>query len=358
MGIMSDDDVTVVTDEFDVLTIELIMVLMLRDKKNLTLKPSYRMSDKRAQKFWKYLTKRDVYGVIKYLRSMTENELLSYMTKFRSICKYAYTSNIFNEISQDFTYHNNMVSYAHWGREETVRPKSDVLRVYSSIFDDRFVSSDFLKFRNIYVREKGVRICFKKPVDGIESISLREYHTDTPFEEHLLLVHYEGEGISRFLPIDLTDYNHSYMGVMFEKDTLVLLLVYAWLGVLDRVNPTAEHMYSFFPDSRREAWDYLISSFENVRTLCYNVVSPDNIYYESPSHWNYKDSSRMNFKTDEEPVYANENRKIGRYTRALPIGQKPSPEAVRLAKRYFIELEEGKTLVDSFVRSQRIRLNK
>lgn len=73
-------------------------------------------------------------------------------------------------------------------------------------------------------------------------------------------------------------------------------------------------------------------------------------YKENNYHKNIKDSLPNRVQKQDVEVY------VFAYKRKLPIGQKASDEAIELAKRYSIVLEEGETIVRPFVRKYKTNI--
>jgi hypothetical protein len=357
VGVASENELVVFSDELDPLQLETFLVIILNGMVRDQLPSHLKFSEKKQAKFAKYLAKNDNQGIIKQLRTLPQKRVVDYFNDSRASSKYSYFNNFYNEISDDFFIHNDFVITANWGRENTIQPTSVTISLWKSLTSNIFSETDLLKRREIYVRDNGVRLNFNTPQDGIESISLREYHAFEPHEEHLLLITYHNvEKTSRLLPVDLTSLDKTFIPVQYEKDVSVLFMVLAWLGVLTKIDITLDKfLANDIPEN--EAIGMMGSMNETVNSYI-KMMDEVNITYVVPFHWNYSvGSSKQTPHHGTEPVYTDKLKKIGRYTRKLPLGQKASPEAKAFAKKVFIELEEGMTIVEEFERKQRIRLN-
>lgn len=342
-------------DTPSILEYELILICYLYENKGKSgLHEKIRLSPKKLDKFRSYVQRKDSLGVFKILKELAVSTIVSLFNNCIASLRYAYFCQVFLEQS-GCVIGSEIYSYASWEREATVKSTQSVaVSLHGFLFTTKFTEDDLLKKRNVYVRDKGVRLRFKNKIDNIETITLKEYHNFDPYEEHLLLVSYETTGgVVRSIPIDLTSLNSSFVPLMYELDVVVMNLVFKWLGVADKL------------DLSEERFETLVDDTEGLRKGCIDFlkafdefVKEDNIIYEEPVQWNYgKPVSGDNSKT-KNSSYIIEKKHIGRYTRKLPVGQKASPEAIALAKKVFMELEEGKTLVDEFERNQRITIGK
>jgi hypothetical protein len=354
IGLYSDNPVFL--DSISVLEYELSLVLKLHELGlRSMLHPNVRLSPKQITKFKTYLYRKDKQGVLSSLRDLTKEKVIDLFNKCTISLYYAYSTHVYLEQTSSCILNNSLFSYITWEREETTSGQSSVYVLFRSILSEDFCGDDVLKTRNIYVRDKGVSIRFIKPQDEVTRITLREYHNFTPYEEHYLLVNYYCGEVKRFIPVDMTSIESSFKVLMYEKDAIVLLMVFKWLGILDKLDLSLDHFMRVY-DHLDEDQLFLIRS--NVITglrFFDEVMSEENFVYEEPYQWNSFPEEKAR-PQNHKGVYVLENRHIGRYTRKLPAGQQASTEAKALATSVFIELEEGMTLVDEFERKQRVSL--
>jgi hypothetical protein len=360
-GISSDKQKVLVSDDISVLQAEVYAVVTLNLVYPKSAIPGLKLSSKKSEKFKRYLSKKDKTGITDAIKKASLYDLEELLNNSHSSSRYSYVSNMYNEVSDNYMIDNHILHSMSWEREELeANTKSDIIMQYRFLLTKDLVERDFLKKRVLYVRDKGVIIKLKEPYDEIESISLREYHCDNPFEEHLLLVCYTfTSGINRFIPVDLTDLHKSITFVQYEKDLSALLMVFSWLGILNKIDISLERL-SLYDWREKNPSEEELKDLHEVYTDLIGIyagsMSEDNLTYEIPYQWNYStDPNPPSSKLKSKGAYVDEIKTIGRYTRKLPIGQKASLEAQSLAKSVFIELEEGMTLVDEFDRRQRIR---
>lgn len=358
MGMLRDSPIFI--DHLSVLEYELALIVKLHEmglKSNLS--PSIQLSPKKLAKFKTYLYRKDNLGVLAQLKLVTKSKLIKLFNNCVTSLHYAYSTNMFLEHSDNCFLQNQIFSYVQWERENTSLGESSIFLVYRALISEKFCGDDFLKHRNIYVRDKGVSIKFKTPQDEITRITLREYHSFEPYEEHYLLISYLcDKGEERFIPLDMTSVETSFKTLMYEKDASALLMVYKWLGVLDKLDLSREHFLEVYSDSEdKTAVMEIRKAFIESLKFYDEAMHEDNFVYEEPYQWNFGKGSAKGNKSREKS-YVMEKRNIGRYTRKLPEGQQVSEEAKALANKLFIELEEGKTLVDEFERTQRVLVNK
>lgn len=330
--------------------------------KKRSLAKGIKIPPKKRERLAKFFRKYDKHGIGSALRVATPENMQFLVNELISSTVYSYFYSVYNEMSKDYFIPHDAIYYANWGRDVTDEGMtSNFLVMFNEYFTGAFCDKDVYKHRNIYVRDKGVKIRFKEAYDNISTISLREYHSDSLYEEHYMLITYtlEKEGISRFLAIDMTSLSRSYLTVQYEKDAVVLLLVMLWLGLVDKLDLSLENHLRVYADKEntRKQIEWLKGYGDEVITKFADAVKEDKIIYETPTHWNYDAAKGSKSSGKPDPVYARERRTIGRYSRRLPAGQKTSKEAKEAARKVFFALEEGYTFVDEFDRGQRVRLN-
>lgn len=360
IGVSSEYKKVAVVDDISILQLEVYTIVMLNILAGKKLQPGLRLSPKKLDRLKRYIGKKDKRGVTGEIRSAAFGDLTTLFDNSHSSSKYAYVSNLYNEISDSYLVENGLVQCMNWEREDFgLSSTSELIRQYKFLITSDFVDSDILKKRVLYVRDKGVVIRFKESADEIESISLREFHSLEPYEEHLLLVAYTvAGGITRLVPVDLTNTQKTLTFSQYEKDLSALLMIFNWLGVLDKIDISMGRLRSYDwkgNSVREEDLASLQESFIHLFTTYDNYMQEENISYEVPYQWNYDSPSSNRSREKSRGMYVDEIKRIGRYTRRLPRGQKASLEAQSLAKSVFIELEEGTTLVDEFERKQRVR---
>lgn len=223
------------------------------------------------------------------------------------------------------------------------------------------IPADAGKKRDIFLREKGVILSFNETIDNISCLLLGEYHSvNGDLEEHLLSLTYQlSDGSSRTLVISLDKLHVVNAQLLFEIDITALLLTYAWLGLFKDITEENKEVLlvacmGSFPEADKEELEGCIALLVNAAEQLNKITHDENTFYYEPTQWNYnytKNSSKpREFKKNK---VLSEDVKVSGYIRKLPEGQKASEEAKMLARKYFLELEEGTTFVKEFTRTSR-----
>lgn len=217
------------------------------------------------------------------------------------------------------------------------------------------VGVDLLKYRRVFIREKGVVINLDESFGDVSQIILQEWH-NVDEDKHWLRVVYlapVGGGTTDSAHGFTINMKNALMSGSFygSSDVSVFLAVLHWLGI-EFDSYLADDL---FIKNNKIVSDYSDGSIlTSIHERAITAMHPDNLRYEEPVSWNVTDGSSIR-EPNKTGVYFYEKKKVGRYTRRLPAGEQPSAAAIALAKKVFIELKPGYTLVDSFERNQRVK---
>lgn len=304
-----------------------------------------------AKRFEKYLRTVDTFNIESQIHSLGDKELIDYVNSLHNANIYAYFCNLYIEHSEDFYPNYELMSSSMWERDDN--DSSGILGMSNFIFTT-LLDYDVMLNRKFFVREKGVRIVFNEPLRNLQSIDVREYHSpdDSKYEEHYFTFFYTlTNGSNRMVYIDMTRLGSVSTPILYEMDAEVTLLMLAWLGLLDTAFLTEDKLSELFDANGVNEYDrkHLGTFTQDINRLIKEMIdsmNPENFTYYTPSQWNYDVFSSKSSDKLYIPEEPRKLVKVGRYTRRLPEGQTASLEAQALAKRFFIELKEGYTLVD------------
>lgn len=319
----------------------------------------FSLSNKQKERLDKKLTISALKIVYSQLNSASRNEFMSLLNNCIASMDVIFFTNYFNYLPEGISpFTASTYQLANWQREKHPE-KSLAIDLYTGITDLTFGHDDLLKHRNIYLQEKGIIINFKNKFDGVEKVYLREYHDD---QAHLLYVGYTIDRVYRHLFVDMTSLDKSYVGILFETDATVMIAVMLFLGLKPYLVKEKKDYLELFKKRNPDAFSYELHEYaawyrRTARSILDSLekyVQEDNIYFEVPEHWNYT-ANPKEVKNPWEGAYLIKDRKIGRYSRRLPAGQKASSEAKALAAKVFMDLGEDKTIVDEFVRKVKMK---
>ena len=219
------------------------------------------------------------------------------------------------------------------------------------VFGDVLPKSNSLVHRDRLMRKGGVKVIPNEHFDGLNYFVVSETHNDT---EHYLTVDARYYGtIFRSFAIDLESPFSIIDSAYCEIDMPLLMYVLTWLGLYDSI-------YNYLDN---ECTDERVSlALKDLFDVIKGFLDKGCVY-ETPKSWNYigkstefnrvpKKSTKVSTSSEYEYVI----RRVGAYVRKLPAGQKASPEKIEAAKRYYLELKDGYTLVDGFERNQRVKV--
>lgn len=367
-GVYSDKKSVVVSEmSVNPCVLEVYLNCTLHDILKHQMPEEVKLSAKKREKFKKHIVKRMNFNITRTIKELSVERAVRLLCNISNVLRYAHFVSFYNEVSEDYFVDNVYLSHGIW-EHETSKSDSELLFWSNIGLSHHLIGKEVLKNRSIYVRDKGVSMILKDKFDDITTVTLREYHSEEPYESHYITIQYTlEEGSSRLISLDLTNITKRFVSVLYEKDVVVMVMVLGWLGIIDKLDITedkirnyvilaseksgakfSEHEIEYRTKETKEALKYLFNTYGNV-------LSEDNIEYANPVHWNY-DSAGGYVKSSGGHSYIDKETKIGRYVRRLPAGQSASPEAKALAKSVFMELEEGHTLVDSYVRKQKIKV--
>lgn len=254
-----------------------------------------------------------------------------------------------------------------WKRE-TTDLRSEESDWFMSIFASTtgFLAEriEFLKYRNRLVREKGVVLRFAEPFDNVNQVFLKEVHQESTGEHYLYLLMQLDSGVQRPLVIDLLRPDTCYAQMCFQVDVSIVMLIFAWLGVIDTMRDTVAA--TTLTEFRKflEVDDTVESS--NLQMVKNSMLSflditdefkstLDEMEILEPLSWRYTGTTHFNKVVEKCKSYHYELRKVGAFVKRLPKGQEASQEARDAAERYCMELRPGYTLVSPFVRRQQVK---
>lgn len=120
-------------------------------------------------------------------------------------------------------------------------------------------------------------------------------------------------------------------------------------------------LYKFISDIMIRATSENPNEYElGYRTTNYKFKEFVYDVYE-PSYWKYKGLLKPNSKSEvgekSSSLLAEKKIKINAFKRKLPSGSVRSKQAEDLAKKYCIDLQDDETIVSSFERKQKVKLN-
>ena len=121
-------------------------------------------------------------------------------------------------------------------------------------------------------------------------------------------------------------------------------------------------LYKFISDIMIRATSENPNEYElGYRTTNYKFKEFVYDVYE-PSYWKYKGLLKPNSKSEvgekSSSLLAEKKIKINAFKRKLPSGSVRSKQAEDLAKKYCIDLKDDETIVSSFERKQKVKLNR
>lgn len=359
-GVISAKELVVVSDAIDPSELSLIFYLELNDRPQLKQRITNFEStyDTDVKRYRKYLRTRDHFDLVSQAEQLLDKDLVIVANNASSTMYYSYTNNLFNEVDDHFYPEYDLLQTAHWEREETVNPSSSVIMFFMVMLNN-FFDKELLQTRKFYVREKGVKIVFDPAVNTISSIEVREVHNDNEYDEHYLNFFYTlDSGETRMFYLSMKDLSNAEMPLLYEKDAEVTMMILAWLGILDEFSINPQKMFEIIrkeePKVTMSSCIVLAKGMNRWLKYCTEAMTSKNYYYETPTQWNY--SVEVGSKTRSLGSGTSQRLvTVGRYTRKLPDGQKPSSDALALAKKFYIELKDGYTIVDEFERLHRIR---
>ena len=253
-----------------------------------------------------------------------------------------------------------------WEREDFLNGTSS----YAQAVDMTMVAvvdcDKLLQHRKYYVRDKGVEVVFTKTMDDISSLHVKEVHHFGTIEGHYLMVAATTtKGVVRKIVLNLDNFEESTKLFLYEVDYTIMLLVLSWLGLLESVKDSVKSMslqafkkhYTKNKDVTESDLELLVTVAAEILSSVEEFTAEDNIRYVEPYNWNYDlKASTGNKVSVNDTGFIKKMVSVGRHTRELPEGWNASVEAKDLAKKYRIELDEGKTLVDDFTRNQKMKI--
>lgn len=314
---------------------------------------------KNSEKLKKHLRTIDKLGLLNILYKSDRKAKLRILNNCVSAFPIQNISNMYYELGESEICSDMFTRNLVWERESP-SSQSEAFGIGYNLMVNGICSPDIFKNRNRYVRDKGVKIVLKETIDDITHFVLREYHSGKG-DHYLFLTYYTKWGSQRMIPLNMKALNQSFLFVLYELDVTAIMFTLSWLG-LDEYAARTEKEIRQLPDIMSSVTDPvqvsllaegLTAVFEGYKKF----TNDDNLIYEEPVSWNYDVKKSTVFrKSEDNSAYIYEKKPIGRFTRTLPAGHKASDEAKALAKMYFIELGDNKTLVDDFVRLQRIKL--
>lgn len=354
-GVHSSTQEVLISQIVDPYDLSLIFLLEINNRPKLLSKidnsSKYKLYDTDKKRFKKYLYNKDVYKLGEQVKELDDERLIELANNSGTSSPYSYINNFYNEVDSYFFPDYDVLQCMHWEREETTKPKSTVLLFFNYLIKN-LIEPDILRNRDFYIRDKGVRIVFDKPLDTVVSIELREVHLDNQFDEHYINFFYTLKtGETRMLTLSMKDIINVESLLLYEMDAQVTMMVLAWLGLLNTLKIKPGDIKRTQSNVDMKSCVEVSKGLNEWIAFIVNGMKSGNYYYETPTQWNYNNINSVN-KGKERVASSQRLIKVGRYTRRLPAGHNPSQEALALAKKYYIELKPGYTIVDEFERLQ------
>lgn len=214
--------------------------------------------------------------------------------------------------------------------------------------------SNILMHRKFYIRESGVIVKFKNPIDAqIEYLHMIETHENG---YDCVIASYRVNGVTRSIPLFMENFTASLKLLMYELDLAVLPMILSILGISKWVANNSESLtvpdLSNLPGMSPKKYREIIKD-----TLLFwdSSTEKSGVYYEEPVNWNYESRSVKPLRSNDTKIIGTRKVTVGRYTRKLPEGYHASTEARMLATKYKMILEPGYTFVDEFEKEVPIR---
>lgn len=248
-----------------------------------------------------------------------------------------------------------------WERETAAGEQADALLLVLDTLNAVFEKKNIFRDRQKLLSEDGIILELIEPVDGVKEIHLAEIHNEVK-EEHFLIITYNCSGSERTLPISLTGACTPSRLALYQVDFTMLMLVMEWLGVRDELLCMMRGMSDKQLFDLTEAQN--TTDLNNAREFIEDAVMAvpasvlDDVRYLKPKHWNYEGTTKFNQKqksSRKSTDYCWELRKIGAHVRRLGKGQHASADREAVAKKYCLDLKPGYTLVEGYVRKQRVK---
>lgn len=224
---------------------------------------------------------------------------------------------------------------------------------------------DILKLRNVYVKDDGITIRLRQCQDNITHIHLKEVHNFEDNTHYILLSYLCSDGLFKKIPLFIEDIRKSNQFLIYEIDVSAIFITLAWMSAMTRFVKQLDELSdsSFIKSIDKEFYSgtkglgEVTDTVAKLTQIFLEITRDDNIFYEKPYSWNYDYKSSNNKSVGgRSGVAIQVEQAVGRYTRRLPVGQQASYEAQELAKMYKMNLEEGYTFVDEFVRKTNIHV--
>lgn len=245
---------------------------------------------------------------------------------------------------------NNILQTLGWDREYVLADSNNFATVMFKVL--AVLPKDIIMYRKFYIRDKGVSVRFKNPIDKITNIYLTEVHNEEE-DLHYIAVQSMINGAERSLYLPMTDFTGVTFPLLYEKDYVLVFHVLHVLGlmpvIIEKITSKEFKFPPEYDDSIAEAYistvQSIVSQFKNLEYV-----------FEEPYWWNYDTNGKNKVNTNGGKTRVEKRISVGRYVRALPDGQVASEEAKMLAKKYRLILEPGHTLVDDFEKNVKIKV--
>lgn len=303
--------------------------------------------------------------VQKYIEGIMQQNGKDYRDAGAQLVRHFVNSEVVNQVAR--LYDNIYRPYdpfegAFWVREDFSKDQL-LAKVYSYLMGTAFEQENLFKYRERLLREAGVQISFTKTEDDPEDLqcmNVREIHNFRTDEHYLVAFGTYVCGITRQIVIDLDNPVLADTLLLYEADYMLFITIMVWLGLKDKLT---QHLDDETPKIQitKEQKQHLNAIYVGLFEDTQEQLTESGLRYEDPVSWNYTGTHKY-FKTQStasahSPEFEYVVRSIGAYVRRLPEGYSASEEKLQLAKKYLIELKDGYTLVEGFLRRQRVKVN-
>lgn len=245
---------------------------------------------------------------------------------------------------------NNLERYFNMGTtilEDTEHNLLDTSKVISGLYNSliNLDRKDILTLRSFIIPKNGLIYRFTSADRAVEirSIEVHEVH-DEELDTHIIRYFIDTrrgdtiEGVLNILNIE----GVINLSPKYQLEVFGVILILDKLGLTDEIfkrNLGSEELV----EATRVSVNKLIGAYSDYRI-------------DTPKHWNYKGKDWNKGTSSVKGNTVEVERLIERFTRKLPEGQEPSEEAKRIAEKYRISLEDGKTIVDTHSRKVRVKI--
>ena len=282
---------------------------------------------------------------ISFIPEMKTYIVENYKLIMRHLLQSGATINTLNYFATKTIVNNNILETLNWRRENPIDSDNEFMGFLLLILEH--LPKELLMYRKFYIRNKGVAVKFTDTPDGINYIYMTEIHNEEA-NIHYIDIQAKIGGAIRGIYMPINNLSRVTPTLLYAKDYILVFYVLHVLGLIPAVTKILQDKVFDLPDhfDDNQKKDYTNSVVEML-----SQFSNSKYVFEEPYWWNYNTNTTEQQPTTGKKQQIEKRINIGRYVRALPVGQKASEEAKALAKKYLMILEEGYTLVDDFEKS-------